>query len=266
LLREAVYALQENDIGLLGWAIDNLDAALALSEPSGEERIGEEPPFRHGLYETERYRLAAVAAAARNDTRAAIELCRRAAMEARASGLTTQLVFALYDLVRYGEGPAAAAELVDATAGLEGELFSVLAETATALTRADGEALDVATERLSAMGFGLFAAEAARTASHVHARAALRARAAASHRRAEELAAECQGASTPLLRVDSQESVDPLTARERDIAQLAAAGRSNADIADQLGLSVRTVETHLQRVYTKLGIHGRAELATAFPT
>src|SRR5262249_39411752 len=159
--------------------------------------------------------------------------------------LETQLVFALYDLVRYGEGSATAAELVDATANLEGELFPVLAETAVALTGADGEALDVAAERLAGMGFDLFAAEAARSAAHAHARAALRARAAASNRRADELAATCEGASTPLLRVDAQQSVDPLTARERDIARLAAAGRSNADIADQLGLSVRTVETHL---------------------
>jgi DNA-binding NarL/FixJ family response regulator len=44
------------------------------------------------------------------------------------------------------------------------------------------------------------------------------------------------------------------------VALLAAAGRSNRDIADQLTLSVRTVENHLQQVYRKLGLH-REELA-----
>jgi DNA-binding CsgD family transcriptional regulator len=51
-----------------------------------------------------------------------------------------------------------------------------------------------------------------------------------------------------------------LTAQEQRVAELTAAGASNADIARQLYLSVSTVETHLQRVYGKLGIHSRYEL------
>jgi DNA-binding CsgD family transcriptional regulator len=52
-----------------------------------------------------------------------------------------------------------------------------------------------------------------------------------------------------------------MTSRERDIAALASAGRSSKSIADDLGLSVRTVDNTLQRVYIKLGVHGRADLA-----
>ena len=44
---------------------------------------------------------------------------------------------------------------------------------------------------------------------------------------------------------------------------LAAAGRSNKEIAEQLFLSPRTVENRLQRVYEKLGIAGRTEVADA---
>jgi DNA-binding CsgD family transcriptional regulator len=51
-----------------------------------------------------------------------------------------------------------------------------------------------------------------------------------------------------------------LTAQEERVAALAASGARNADIARQLYLSVSTVETHLQRVYAKLGIHSRREL------
>ncbi|MTD46083.1 AAA family ATPase [Conexibacter sp. W3-3-2] len=54
-----------------------------------------------------------------------------------------------------------------------------------------------------------------------------------------------------------------LTAGERRIARLAAAGRTNREIAAELVLSVRTVENHLGRVYGKLGIGSRHELAGA---
>jgi DNA-binding CsgD family transcriptional regulator len=51
-----------------------------------------------------------------------------------------------------------------------------------------------------------------------------------------------------------------LTARERETAELAAAGLTNRGIAARLGTSVRTVENHLGRSYEKLGISGRTEL------
>jgi DNA-binding CsgD family transcriptional regulator len=54
-----------------------------------------------------------------------------------------------------------------------------------------------------------------------------------------------------------------LTPRERRVAKLAAEGRSSREIADQLVVSVRTVDLHLNSVYRKLGIDGRADLARA---
>jgi DNA-binding CsgD family transcriptional regulator len=60
-------------------------------------------------------------------------------------------------------------------------------------------------------------------------------------------------------------SGDPLavlTGRERQIAQLAASGRASRDIAAQLSLSPRTVDTHLSRVYRKLNLPSRAALAS----
>jgi DNA-binding CsgD family transcriptional regulator len=57
--------------------------------------------------------------------------------------------------------------------------------------------------------------------------------------------------------------VGALTARERQIALLASRGLASNDIAARLHLSIRTVETHLGRVYHKLGIEGRRGLADA---
>ncbi|WP_406279871.1 helix-turn-helix transcriptional regulator [Streptomyces sp. NBC_00191] len=54
-----------------------------------------------------------------------------------------------------------------------------------------------------------------------------------------------------------------LTAREREVALLAAADTRSKDIADGLQLSVRTVNNHLQHAYAELGVTTRRELATA---
>ena len=57
--------------------------------------------------------------------------------------------------------------------------------------------------------------------------------------------------------------VESLTASERRVAELAAAGRTNRDIAQELFVTPKTVENHLGRSYVKLGISGRRELAGA---
>jgi DNA-binding CsgD family transcriptional regulator len=54
--------------------------------------------------------------------------------------------------------------------------------------------------------------------------------------------------------------LSPLTARERQIAWIAGSGTKTGTIARQLGVSPRTVDVHLSRIYRKLGIPGRAGL------
>jgi DNA-binding CsgD family transcriptional regulator len=61
------------------------------------------------------------------------------------------------------------------------------------------------------------------------------------------------------------ETVNELTAQEAQIARLARTGRSNREIGTQLFLSPRTVEWHLRKVFTKLGIGSRRELRAALP-
>lgn len=52
-----------------------------------------------------------------------------------------------------------------------------------------------------------------------------------------------------------------LTGREADVVRQVAAGRSNRDAAVALGVSVRTVQKHLERAFRKLGVKTRSEAA-----
>lgn len=64
-------------------------------------------------------------------------------------------------------------------------------------------------------------------------------------------------------RRDWRTGVDALTPSELRVVGLAAEGRSNREIAHELYVTLKTVEGHLSRAYTKLGIDGRSQLAEA---
>jgi DNA-binding CsgD family transcriptional regulator len=53
---------------------------------------------------------------------------------------------------------------------------------------------------------------------------------------------------------------EALTASERRVAALASQGRTNREIAQSLFVTTKTVETHLARVFSKLGIRSRTEI------
>ncbi|WP_405727513.1 LuxR C-terminal-related transcriptional regulator [Streptomyces sp. NBC_01537] len=62
---------------------------------------------------------------------------------------------------------------------------------------------------------------------------------------------------------DAPDELASLSAREREIASLVSTGMTSAEIAETLFLSVRTVETHLGRIYRKLGVSNRTSLTRA---
>ena len=65
------------------------------------------------------------------------------------------------------------------------------------------------------------------------------------------------------LLLEEERVAPPLTEREREILELVAAGKTNAEIAEAIWIAPGTVRKHLENVYEKLGVHSRtAAVAT----
>ena len=147
----------------------------------------------------------------------------------------------------------------------QGALAATRFDMVAARGAADGTALEEASRAFDKMGAPLYAAEAAAAAASAYRKAgnvkdATRLDGTAGALLAKvATVAKVSNIATPLLA--GRSSSGPLSAREREIAGLAALGLSNRQIADRLIVSERTVENHLYRVFIKLGVDGRDELA-----
>jgi DNA-binding CsgD family transcriptional regulator len=189
------------------------------------------------------------------------EIAERAAVRAHEVGDVIGESQAWHTCARLGGPGQAAAALERLTIVIEGELIAGQACHARALTGRDAEALEDVASSFARMGAELLAAEAAADAAVCWQRNGDPRRARSAERLAGILASRCHGARTPALTAVRARAA--LTPAERDAAVLAAERRSNRYIAQALSLSVRTVENQLQRVYAKLGVSHRADLAQA---
>jgi DNA-binding CsgD family transcriptional regulator len=171
---------------------------------------------------------------------------------------------ALNDLVRLGSPGEAVDRLQELADQIDGALVQAHAGRAIAMVERDvcllGDVVD-RYEQIDALGH---AAEVAAELAELY-RARWESRlATAAQQRSADLAARAGGIRTPVLARGI--SVEPLTPREREVALLAAGGISSREIGKRLYLSTRTVDTHLARVYRKLGITSRGALKSALGT
>jgi len=242
---------------VIGVTISHSVLGSSAAADSALAEIDSLPPF--GFMGPEKELAVAWAAVARGDLALARAVLVRGAELAADSGHITSAIWMLHDVGRLGRP----ADVVDRLAYLVAITDSPLAHArldhVRAMTAADLHALSSVADKFEAIGANLLAAEAAVAAADVARDRGDQRAAVAFMVRAERYAALCEGASTPALAVATR-SVDPLTEREREIAFLAASELTSREIAEQLFLSFRTVNNHLQHIYDKLGIRGRSEL------
>lgn len=213
-------------------------------------------PATHWISRREYARARAWTAAADGDLAAAQQLALAAAGDS-GQFLLTEITFC-HDALRLGHPAAALADRLTHLAGrTDAELPRAMAAHATAAAARDPAALEAAAGRLADAGAMLLAAEAQSAAARTYAGQGRTDHARSAAARARQLAAACPGARTPLLHAPPPPA---LTARERQVARLAAQGLTSDQIAGQLVISVRTAESHLYHVFRKLGAHSRDEL------
>ena len=186
---------------------------------------------------------------------------REAADAARSADQNAAEAFLLHDLVRLGDVETAAPRLRELTDVVDGDMVPAFAAHAAARVAGDASALEDAARRFEELGAMLLAAEAAHAAAVAYDAAGRTRQASALARECTRLAAVCGAERSPLLV--SVDAAEQLTPRELEIAVLAASGLSSKEMADRLYVSVRTVDNHLQHVYSKLGISSRADLRAA---
>jgi DNA-binding CsgD family transcriptional regulator len=197
--------------------------------------------------------------ASTGDLPGAVHLLSDLLVRLRMDGLAGHELLVLHDLVRLGRADLAVGPMAGLLVTVPGgRAAPLLHRHAKAAAGASPDALFAVAREFAGHGYLLYAAEAAAGAVRLF-RAARDPQALAASTLLADVLSRCDTLDTPALH-----AVQPsLTSRERQVAELAAVGTRSRDIAERLYLSPRTVENHLQRVYSKLGVNGRTELAPA---
>ncbi len=250
-------------LGGHAWALALLGEAYALlGRRADAQRVGAESEStaqRHlQRYESDRQRALGWIDACAGRSSAAEQRLREAAATCAAReefGLEAHLHS---DLLRLGDHRHAPTRLLELADVVDGPLAAARTQLARAVSADDPSGCESAARALDELGMALEAVDAAFIAVARFSSAGLRSKSNAARRAADRYAAQCGGARTPAFA--TQNGVTPLTKREREVAEFAAEGLSNRDIASELSISVRTAEGHLAEAFIKLGVSDRDEL------
>jgi DNA-binding CsgD family transcriptional regulator len=210
---------------------------------------------------TTRERCRAWLMACMGDLTAAREHIDKQADIVAADGINIFEVALRHDLVRFGDAASVVDRLRQLATIVDGPLVQAMTTHAIGSAENDAEQLADSLRQFEAMDSLVFAAEVASDLAELHRRSGDQRAATAASQQMAQLIERVGGARTPPLLRGS--GIEPLTAREREVALLAANGLTSKEIAARLYLSKRTVDTHLDRIYRKLGVAGRDELDAA---
>jgi DNA-binding CsgD family transcriptional regulator len=260
-LREVLVTLRGFDRMFTSWNLTLLAEALAVSGDASRARQvllrADQQQEIAELFVPERMRAEAAVLAAEGNVSHATRVAAAGARRALELGMTAIAARCWFDAARFGHRNAA--RQLQVLTDVDGALAPLWRAHAAALVRRDGQALDTSARAFAALGARLYAAEAATEAALAHQRDGFPAKALASAEWGRSLLDPEDPVMTPSLRMVP--TAGPvLTGREREVTALAAKGLANKEIAGRLEVSVRTVETHLARVYAKLGVSTRSDL------
>jgi DNA-binding CsgD family transcriptional regulator len=247
--------------GPLGWGLLGVTLGHAMQGEVGpadaalsEELDRPHPADYHGVNRHRAKAWLAVAKGHPSDARSCLEDGWALAYDRGAWPMAAMI---LHDLARLGHADEERAASI-ADKGL-GDLGLTRVQHVVALATGDLDEMGAAADTFAELGANLLAAEAAFGLAAEQRRRGSARDATSWSLKAAAWAEQCPGARTPGLAMPDEPVA--LTKREREVAVLAAGGITSKDIAERLFVSVRTVDNHLGRVYDKLGISSRAELA-----
>lgn len=221
--------------------------------------LGIEPAAR--LYRLDIVRARAAVLVADGQAAAACALLAEESVEPERQGSILRVSDCWLARLRYGD-TGAAPGVIARFRHYRTPYAGAVIELAKAVQSAEGAAFEGATEALADAGLLWFAAEAQARAVDAYRRDHEVTRLSLAAERLRRLRDACPGLDSVLVRAADGSHLTP---RESQLALLAGRGLHDAQIAAELGISIRTVQTHLTRVYAKLGVRSRTELAARTP-
>jgi DNA-binding CsgD family transcriptional regulator len=237
-------------------------SALVVAHVAAGDQTGAEEAFarlsadrRAGVFVVDHLLAEAAIFSGRGDLDRAAAVAERAVRSAPA-GQNAMIAGAAYDGARYGSRDAATVFL-EVARRHPGESRDAEREHARAIVAADPRLMERAAAALRAAGLSWYALEAFATAADLYRSAGDGPSSARVLQHFWQLADDYPSIASPVVHA---RALPALTPRELKVLRLAAAGSSDRGIADLLEISIRTVQTHLVHVYSKLGVHGRTGL------